>query len=112
MIGRIGKIWFLSSLENFSDFKIEQYFISEIDSIDFERDIIVNPVIELRDVQGKTNLQDYYFISTNQLKSNLIVIALEPKSELGLVTYKNYEHLLKVGEYFPVLRVVNKSEQN
>ena len=102
----------LSSLKNFSDFKIEQYFISEIDSIDFERDIIVNPVIELRDVQGKTNLQDYYFISTNQLKSNLIVIALEPKSELGLVTYKNYEHLLKVGEYFPVLRVVNKSEQN
>jgi len=90
--------------------KIEKYYISEIDSIDFERDIIVNPVIELRDVQDKINLQDYYFIPTNQLKNNLIVIALEPKSMLGLVTYKNYEQLLRPEEYFPILRVMSNNK--
>jgi hypothetical protein len=36
----------------------------------------------------------------------MIVIALEPKSELGIVTYKKYQHLLKKGEDFPILRVV------
>ncbi len=39
----------------------------------------------------------------------MIVQALEPKSMLGLATYKQFEHLLKEGESFPVLRVVNKS---
>ena len=42
------------------------------------------------------------------MKGNMIVLALEPKSELGLVTYKQYADLLKVGEVFPVLRVVKK----
>jgi len=78
--------------------------------MDFEGDIVVNPNVELREVQNKINEEEYYFIPTNQLKNNLIVIALEPKSMLGLVTYKNYEHLLKAGEYFPVLRVVNTNK--
>jgi hypothetical protein len=38
----------------------------------------------------------------------MIVLAMEPKSILGLVTYKDYAHLLKAGEAFPVLRVVKK----
>jgi hypothetical protein len=42
------------------------------------------------------------------LKGNLIVLALEPKSMLGLVTYKNFAGLLKKGDKFPVLRVVNE----
>ncbi len=77
--------------------------------MDFEGDTIVNPAVELREVQNELNPDEYYFIPTNQLKNNLIVIALEPKSMLGLVTYKQYEHLLKAGEYFPILRVVSQS---
>jgi hypothetical protein len=100
----------LTSLENFSDFKIEQYFISEIDSTDFEGDTIVNPIVESREFRNQINPNDYYFIPSNQLKNNLIVIALEPKSELGLVTYKNFEHLLKKAKYFPILRVVNQKK--
>jgi len=34
------------------------------------------------------------------------VIALEPKSMLGLATYRQFSYLLKKGEYYPVLRVV------
>jgi hypothetical protein len=88
--------------------KIEQYFIKSIDSMDFERDIIINPIVETTEFRGEINASDYIFIPTNQLKGNMIVLALEPKSELGLVTYKQYANLLKVGEMFPVLRVVKK----
>ncbi|HSW56423.1 MAG TPA: M14 family metallocarboxypeptidase [Ignavibacteriaceae bacterium] len=98
----------ISHFDFTQDKMIQQYFISEIDSIDFEGDTVVNPEVELREVQNKINEEEYYFIPTNQLKNNLIVIALESKSMLGLVTYKNYEHFLKAGEYFPVLRVVSK----
>jgi hypothetical protein len=88
--------------------KIEQYYIKSNDSIDFERDIIINPNTEVRDFKGEISASGYIYIPTAQLKGNMIVIALEPKSELGLVTYKQYAHLLKVGEMFPVLRVVKK----
>jgi len=84
---------------------VEQYFITGIDSMDFEREIIVNPDVEKKEIQNNFNEDDYYFIPTNQLRNNMIVTALEPKSELGLVTYKKYEHLLKVKENFLILRI-------
>jgi hypothetical protein len=93
---------------NGSDF--QRYFVSEIDSIDFEGDTVVNPAVELKEIQNEIKPNDYFFIPTSQLKNNLIVTALEPKSILGLATYKQYAHLLKAGEYFPVLRVVNKNK--
>lgn len=86
--------------------KIEQYYISGIDSMDFERDTIVNPIVEVKTIKNDLCADDYIFIPVNQLRNNMIVIALEPKSELGLVTYQQFEHLLKKGETFPILRVV------
>jgi len=88
--------------------KIEQYFIQRIDSIDFEREIIINPILEAAEFKGSMIASDYLYIPTAQLKGNMIVLALEPKSELGLVTYKQYAQLLKTGEMFPVLRVEKK----
>jgi SAM-dependent methyltransferase len=87
--------------------KIEQYFISGIDSMDFERDIIANPTVEVYPIKNDLYEVDYIFIPVNQLRNNMIVIALEPKSELGLVTYKQFEHLLKKGENYPILRIVD-----
>ncbi|HEX7357954.1 MAG TPA: M14 family zinc carboxypeptidase [Ignavibacteriaceae bacterium] len=89
-----------------NDDRIEQYYISGIDSMDFERDIIVNPIVELQKMTTDLCESDYIFIPVDQLRNNMIVIALEPKSELGLVTYKQFEHLLKKGEIFPILRLV------
>jgi len=83
---------------------IVQYSIIRLDSIDFERDMIINPLVE----SGKIVLKDassYVFVPVDQLKGNMLIIALEPKSMLGLVTYKQYEHLLKPGLPFPVLRL-------
>lgn len=98
----------VSDLDFTQGYSFQQYFVSEIDSIDFEGDTVVDPVVELRDVKIKIKPDAYYFIPTKQLKNNLIVTALEPKSILGLVTYKQFAHLLKANEYFPVLRVANK----
>ena len=100
----------IQSFTNSPDKMIREYFVSKIDSIDFEGDTVVNPDVELMEVKEEINGKDYYFIPTNQLKNNLIVTALEPKSMLGLVTYKIYEHLLKKGEYFPILRVVSHNK--
>ncbi len=94
-----------SEYKKSNDDKIEQYFISGIDSMDFERDIIVNPTVEVNPIKNNLNENDYIFIPVNQLRNNMIVIALEPKSELGLVTYKQFEHLLKKGENYPILRI-------
>ena len=74
--------------------------------MDFERDIIVNPTVEVKSISNNLNENDFIFIPVNQLRNNMIVISLEPKSELGLVTYKQFEHLLNKGENFPILRLV------
>jgi hypothetical protein len=85
--------------------KVEHYYVRDIDSIDFERDMIVNPIVE----SSTVNISDpaeYIFVPAAQLKANMIVQALEPKSMLGLITYKQYAGLLKTATYFPVLRVI------
>ncbi|MCU0343594.1 MAG: hypothetical protein MUF28_07210 [Ignavibacterium sp.] len=87
--------------------RVEQYFIDSIGTFDFERDTIINPYISINDVTEKINLSDYYYLPVNQLKNNLIVIALEPKSVLGLATYKQFEYLIKKDQPFPILRIVN-----
>jgi len=91
-----------------SNEKIEEYLITSIDSIDFEGDIIVNPLIVAKTPDHEISVSDYIYIPTAQLKGNMIVFALEPKSMLGLATYEQFESLLKAGENFPVLRVIKK----
>ena len=94
-----------SDFKKSKKYKIEQYFIRSVDSIDFEGDIVVNPLVDVQELKDAISTSDYIFVPTDQLKGNMIVIALEPKSMLGLVTYKQYAHLLKAGKVFPVLRV-------
>ncbi len=91
------------------EYTIEQYFITRIETIDFELDTIANPMIEVKEYGGSIASDDYLFIPADQLKGNLIIQALEPKSMLGLANYKAFEYLLVAGEAFPVLRVVNKT---
>ncbi len=87
--------------------KFEKYFISSIDSTNFEGDKVVNPVVEVIEIKDEIKLEDYFFIPTNQIRSNLIVIALEPKSTLGLPTYKEFEFLLKKDQAYPILRIIS-----
>lgn len=82
-----------------------QYQIESIGTIDFEGDTIVNPEVKTVALNKILNLKDYVFIPVQQLKGSLVITALEPKSELGLVTYPSYSHLLKTGERYPIIRV-------
>jgi hypothetical protein len=98
----------ITKINDIENFTIERYFITRIDSIDFEGDTIVNPQMAVDKIEDKLSANDYYFIPVAQLKGNLVILALEPKSMLGLATYSQYACLLKRNEYFPVLRVVRK----
>ena len=73
--------------------------------IDFEGDIVVDPVVEKKVVTDKIDPEDFFYLPTSHIKGNMVVTALEPKSELGLVTYPQFGHYLKSGEYFRVLCV-------
>ncbi|MHC1778253.1 MAG: M14 family zinc carboxypeptidase [Lentimicrobium sp.] len=84
---------------------IKQYFVKGTETIDFEGDTIINPLVELKTTEAGMLSEKYILIPTAQLKGNLAVSALEPKSMLGLVTYEKYKHLLKPGETYPILRI-------
>ena len=86
------------------DEKLEHYYINGIDSINFEGDIIADPIVQSEIISEEISAEDYIFIPTNQLKNNLIVIALEPKSMLGIMQYKEYRYLLD-NKIYPILRV-------
>ncbi|MBU1099634.1 MAG: hypothetical protein KKA84_04440 [Bacteroidetes bacterium] len=94
-----------ADIEKEEDYKLIQYFITGIDSIDFEGDIVINPSLEERNVNEKINLSEYLFLPTRQLKGTFITQALEPKSMIGLATYKGYEYLVRQNELYPILRV-------
>ena len=48
---------------------------------------------------------DYVIVPINQLRSNKIVIALEPQSMLGIINYPEFEYLVKSESVYPVLRL-------
>lgn len=85
---------------------LEQYHVFDVDSIDFEGDIVVDPKVDIRNFEIDALENEFVFIPTAQLKGNMIVTALEPKSILGLVTYKEFAYLLQKESPFPVLRVI------
>lgn len=98
----------ITSYEPVSTDIIEQYFIQQIDSIDFEGDIVIDPIVNTRQIQTAELKVKYMVVLTGQLKGKLAVIALEPKSMLGLVTYEKYSQWIKAGETYPILRLIKQ----
>lgn len=92
----------LSSIEKFY---FEKLFISSVDSIDFEGDIIPFPSITISQIESSVKLDEYIFVQTRQLKGNLLILGLEPQSELGLATYRQFSFLMEAESMFPVIRV-------
>lgn len=55
---------------------------------------------------GVKNLEtDYLMVSLEQLHSHFLVLTLEPQSQIGLIQYPLFAHLLRESELFPILRV-------
>jgi len=88
--------------------RIESYEISRLDSLDFEGDVTVNPRYKVKELTTLDDPSAYIFLPTAQLKGTILVLALEPGSTLGLVTYKQFAHLLKPDSSYPFLRVIKK----
>jgi hypothetical protein len=89
-------------------YKIEKYLISTVDSIDFEGDMVINPSVTVIEYRSQISSDDYVYIPVAQLKGNLVAIALEPKSMLGLATYPQFTYLVKEGTDYPILRVLKQ----
>jgi len=93
-------------IEKMKNNTYEQLYLSKVDSIDFERDIIAFPIIEAKSISAASiNPEEYIFLPTAQLKGNMLIIALEPQSELGLATYPQFNYLMKAQSTYPVIRV-------
>jgi len=52
-------------------------------------------------------VSDYYLVPIGQLHSNVLVLSLEPHSQLGLTSYDPFKHLLQPSAY-PILRVESR----
>jgi hypothetical protein len=92
-------------LGNPEKFYFEKLFISTVDSIDFEGDITPFPFVITSQIESSVKLDDYIFVPTGQLKGNLLILGLEPQSELGLATYRQFSFLMEAESMFPVIRV-------
>lgn len=97
----------VETLTNPENCIFEKLSISEVDSIDFEGDIIASPLVISTRINDRIPLENFVFVPTAQLKGNLLVIAIEPQSELGLATYSLFEFLMKEQSVYPAIRVNN-----
>lgn len=95
-----------STLSPHSNFIFEQSHIERIDSIDFEGDIIASPVLSTRQLTALDSLDAYIYIPTNQIKSNILIMGVEPKSEIGIATYPLFAYLMQINSTYPVIRVI------
>ena len=86
----------------------EQYRIDRVDSVDFEGDPVINPVMTTLRLETLPAADKYIFLPVRQVRGRMICLALEPQSMLGLATYPLYADLVAAGQPYPVLRVVRK----
>ncbi|HSV77558.1 MAG TPA: M14 family zinc carboxypeptidase [Bacteroidales bacterium] len=92
-------------VETFPDpSRVYQYTINEIGSTIAES----NPNLQLTVTKNRitgSNFDDrYVLVPLQQLKSLFLVLILEPQSQIGLVQYPGFQHLLQTENRFPVLR--------
>lgn len=89
---------------NDKQYSIKENTVIMIDSIDFEGDQIINPILKIQELNS-VNHSKYWFVPTVQQKGLAIIQALEPKSMMGLATYDRFKYMIQVGKSFPILRV-------
>jgi len=86
--------------------KVIRYNILEVNKKTEEEDEHLDPKVQEQETENII-YENYLYLSTNQLTSNLLVIALEPQSMLGIMQYKKYQYLLD-NKIYPILKVVDR----
>lgn len=84
--------------------KVYQYEILKVDSILLEGEYLKNPLISKQLFQKLPDTNDFIFVPINQSKRDMLVLAFEPQSMVGLVQYERFSYLLNRKNY-PILRV-------
>ncbi len=84
---------------------IRRYFIIALQNDTLEGREAILPLVKKENFSGDFRATEYLYVPLNQLASNLLVIAFEPESMLGLATYSDYKYMKVVEKYFPVMRI-------
>lgn len=105
----------LLSLLRRHSIKFEDYKFSVTDSItayrikDIRSEVVEELDIRFPVLEKKTlsvdSLFGYKIVRTNNLKALMLVTALEPESNFGLVNYSEFNYLLREETHYPILRL-------
>lgn len=88
---------------NHSLTEADQYTIENfVDSVDEE---LENQYPQVSSEKININPNDYYFVPTKQLHTNMLVIALEPQSQIGLIQYDLFKEKLTEENKYTILRI-------
>ena len=87
--------------------RFQKYYIEKVDSVLLEELMLPDAVLRIDEVP-KLNSENYFYIPVNQIYSNMLVLALEPQSMIGIIVYNEYSNWLEEGKYYSVIRVLRK----
>ena len=93
--------------QNIND-RFERYYIEKVDSVLLEELMLPDVVLRIEEA-SELHPESYFFIPINQLHSNMLVLALEPQSMLGIIVYNKYRNWIAAGKYYPIIRVLRKN---
>ena len=85
-------------LQHVYEYEIQQI----INSVDEELD---NSFPEVVKKPKQILSSDYFYIPSNQLHSNMLVLALEPQSQIGLMQYEEFRQFLVSDKSYKILRL-------
>ncbi|MHC1737951.1 MAG: M14 family zinc carboxypeptidase [Ignavibacteriaceae bacterium] len=97
----------------FSEYKpakgdiIQKYKLTGLDTVKIEDLPLVSPTFEIVEDKKLDKPEDYYLIKLNQIQSNLIALALEPRSQYGFLTYVDLGNT-EPYEFYNVKRLIRK----
>jgi hypothetical protein len=85
--------------------RVYQYMIDAIDSSIAESNPNLQLAISKKRITHSNFDDQYVLVPLQQLKSLFLILILEPQSQIGLVQYPVFQHLLQSENRFPFLRV-------
>jgi len=99
----------------FSEYKymkgdiIQKYKLTGLDSVKIEEQPLLSPTFEIVEDKKLDKPEEYYLIKLNQIQTNLITLALEPRSQYGFLTYLDLR-TVEPFEFFNVKRLIRKAK--
>lgn len=83
---------------------IEQYKLTGLDTVEVEELPLVSPTYIPETSNTIDNPDSYYLVKLNQIQSTFITLALEPRSQWGILTYTNLSQR-KAFDYYGLKRL-------